>query len=169
MFLVAVVLVVVALVRVVHVARLVAVMLMRVALVRVVRMLFGAVLVAIALVRDMHMAGLVAVMFVVVTLVNVVMGLDSHMAISSKTGWLTSFYHVKSGLAIMNSADADPEGVTRQEEIQSTLAKGLVGHKRRSARHFKREARFPIVSALRLRDRRCDPVAEVRRGIVFRA
>ena len=56
MFLVAVVFVIVALVRVVHVARLVAVMLM---------------------------AGLVAVMFVIVALVNVVMGLDSDMAVSS--------------------------------------------------------------------------------------
>ena len=69
----------------------------------------------------------------------------------------------------MNSADAGPEGVTCQEEIKSTLATGIVGHKWRSARHFKREARFPIVSALRVHDRKCNPVAEVRRGIVFRA
>ena len=78
MFLVSVVLVVVALVDVVHVARLIAVVLVGVALVLVVRMLVGMVLVGVALVDVVHVARLVAVVFVRVALVRVVMRSYSH-------------------------------------------------------------------------------------------
>ena len=68
---VGVVLVVVALVRVVDVARLVAVVFVRVALVRVVPVLFGVVLVAITLVDVVDVPRLVAMVLVTITLVDV--------------------------------------------------------------------------------------------------